>query len=288
MRFIRPIYGSLTIAALIALATGPSWAATPSEEAILAARQALARGDASQAVAITSKLVNDEPKNPAAYAARAGVYDRLREFAKAVDDYTQIIALVPDSVLAYERRGEDQFRLGHFAESVADFDKVIELEPAREPYHWQRGISLYYAGEFRRGAKQFEDHKAVNPEDVENAVWHYLCVARTAGVEDARKKLIPIHRDGRVPMMQVYAMFGGQATADDVLRAAEAGAPNAAELRGRLFYAHLYIGLYEEAAGHLDAARKHIQLAANKFVEDGYMGDVARVHDAVLKPAAAK
>lgn len=286
MNFFPAFAGGALFGALLMLETCPSLAATPVDEAILAARQALARGESARALAITSQLVADEPKNVTAYAARAGVYDSLREFAKAIDDYSRIIELAPSSVMAYQRRGEDQFRLGHFAQSVADFDKVVELAPAREPHHWQRGISLYYAGEFARGAKQFEDHQTVNPQDVENAVWHYLCVARTDGIAAARQRLIPIQADRRVPMMQVYAMFAGKAISDDVLQAAEAGEPNAAERRERLFYAHLYIGLYEEAAGHLDAAREHIHLAADKYLEDGYMGDVARVHDAVLKPTA--
>lgn len=286
MEFPHAIACGALVAALVAFGSHPLKAATPAEEAVLAARQALARGDSAQAVAIATKLIADEPKNPAAYAARAGIYDSLREFAKAVDDYNRVVELAPESLVAYQRRGEDQFRLGHFPQSVADFDKVVELAPAREPHHWQRGISLYYAGEFRRGAKQFEDHQTVNPEDVENAVWHYLCVARSEGIEAARKRLIPIHSDSRVPMMQVYAMFAGKATPADVLRAAEAGQPGAAEKRERLFYAHLYIGLYEEAAGHQDAAREHIHLAAEKYAVGGYMGDVARVHDAVLQPAA--
>jgi lipoprotein NlpI len=261
-------------------------AASPTDDAIFAARQALARGDAAAALNLASKAVDGDPKDPAPYSARAAIYEARREFGKAVDDYSRVIELSPDSIVAHERRGEDQFRLGHFTESVADFDKVIALQPSREPYHWQRGISLYYAGEFQRGAKQFETHKTVNPEDVENAVWHYLCVARTAGIAEARKELIPIRSDSRIPMMQVYAMFEGKAKPDDVLNAAKAGNPGEAELAERLFYAHLYIGLYLEAAGQTEAARQHIRLAADKYADNGYMGDVARVHAAVLKRAA--
>src|SRR5215213_6292266 len=127
-----------------------------------------------------------------------------RDLEKSIADQDKVIALSPRDAAAYQRRGEDHFRLGHFKESVADFDKVIELEPDREPYHWQRGISLYYAGEFERGARQFEKHKTVNPHDVENAAWHYLCVSRTEGVEKARRALIPVRGDERDPKAQVH------------------------------------------------------------------------------------
>ena len=222
----------------------------------------------------------------AAGPAATGADAIRRRLEAAIGESTRSIERSPRNAAAYQRRGEDHFRLGHFKESVADFDKVIELEPDREPYHWQRGISLYYAGEFERGARQFEKHKTVNPDDVENAAWHYLCVARVSGVEKAREVLIPVTGDPRVPMAQVQALFAGKATPDDVLAAANAGNPAEAERRGRLFYAHLYIGLHHEAAGNADAARRHILLAAEKYAGDDYMGDVARAHAGLLQAGA--
>ena len=216
-----------------------------------------------------------------ALAAAAG--RGARDLEKAIAEQDAVIARSPRNVAAYQRRGEDHFRLGRFKQSVADFDKVVELAPDREPYHWQRGISLYYAGEFDRGRKQFEKHRTVNADDVENAAWHYLCVARLDGAEEARKGLIPVRGDERVPMAQVHDLFAGKATAEDVLAAAKAGNPGPGELRRRLFYAHLYVGLHAEAAGKADAAREHVLLAAEKYADDDYMGDVARVHAAVLK-----
>ena len=246
------------------------------------ARAAFAE-DPPEDVRRATEAIAAAPDDPARYAARAAVFERRRDFARAVADYDKVIELSPQAAAAYQRRGENQFRLGRFKESVADFDKVIELHPDREPYHWQRGISLYYAGEFERGAKQFETHKSVNPDDVENAGWHFLCVARVKGVDKAREALIPVTGDARVPMAQVQQLFAGKATTEDVMAAARKAGPGPAEQRGALFYGHLYIGLHHEAAGRADAAREHILLAAEKYADDDYMGDVARVHAAVLK-----
>ena len=52
----------------------------------------------------------------------------------------------------------------------------------------------------------------------------------------------------------------------------------AAELRQRLFYAHLYLGLYFEAASDEPTAYDHISKAARQYGADDYMSDVARVH----------
>ncbi len=181
-------------------------------------------------------------------------------------------------------RGEMRFFQGDIEGSVADFDEVVDLLPDREPYHWQRGISLYYAGEFERGRRQFERHQTVNDQDVENAVWHFLCSVRSPGgsVESARENFIPITGDSRVPMKEVHALFAGEGTVEAVLEAARAeGNPRRSErARNAMCYTHLYLALYYEATGEDEEMKKHIALAANDFRMDHYMGRVARVHAA--------
>jgi lipoprotein NlpI len=177
----------------------------------------------------------------------------------------------------YQQRGENSFRQGNIEASIRDFDKAIELEPRLAPHNWQRGIALYYAGRHADCARQFESHRIVNPEDVENAVWHFLCVARSKDLEAARRGLIEIHRDDRVPMMEVYALFRGSSTPKKVLAVA-------GNNRSGLFYAHLYVGLYYEARGDAKGALTHIRKAATDYSADHYMGDVARVHLKRAKP----
>jgi lipoprotein NlpI len=75
----------------------------------------------------------------------------------------------------------------------------------------------------------------------------------------------------------VYALFAGKAKPDDVLTAARAGDPRGDELKRRLFYAHLYLGLWYEAGGKPAEAREHI-LEAEKHKIGHYMWDVAHVH----------
>ncbi|MDB5296189.1 MAG: Tetratricopeptide domain protein, partial [Phycisphaerales bacterium] len=197
----------------------------------------------------------------------------------------------PRNVDALQGRAEGLFRLGRVAESVRDFDRVVELDPAGLPHNWQRGIALYYAGRFADGARQFERHREVNPQDVENAAFHYACVARAAGLSggpaEAAKVLIPIDRDPRVPLMKVHELYAGRATAADVLAEARRGDPPADELRERLFYAHYYLALWHEAHGRRAEAADHARLAATDYAVDGYMGDVARVHAWLAAAAAA-
>ena len=176
----------------------------------------------------------------------------------------------------YFREGVAAFYDAKPKESVAAFDKVIELAPQTAPQLWQRGLSLYYAGEFKKGREQFELHQTVNPHDVENAAWHFICVARAENVEAARKALISIEGDARVPMKEVHDLFAGKGTEEAVMKAAEKG--EGEELRNQLCYAHLYLGLYHEALGHADKAKDHMLKAATDYKMDHYMGKCAQVH----------
>ncbi|NNC88046.1 MAG: hypothetical protein HKN82_06240, partial [Akkermansiaceae bacterium] len=179
---------------------------------------------------------------------------------KAIALFVFLLGLPPAAAAADERktdpavlqqRGIEHFFAGRMKEAVADWDRVIAMMPAQGPRHWQRGLALYYLGEYDKGIAQFESHQTVNRNDVENAAWHFLCVARAPGgsVAKAREKLIPIKGDPRVPMREIHALFAGTGTPEAVLAAARAGDPPAAVLRNNLCYAHLYLGLYHEALG---------------------------------------
>ncbi len=265
-----------------------SRAAEPPPVDLLAqARAALDRGQTAEAIALADRAIELNPKNAQAYYVRGRVRESLRAHPQAVADFGKVIELNPAAASAYHWRGCEQFKLGKIKEALADFDKVIALEPAQAPYHWQRGIALYYAGRSDDGRKQFELHQKVNQSDVENAVWHFLCLARLVGADQARASLIPIQGDRRVPMAQVHLLFTGKGTPGDVLAAARAGTPPALELKERLFYAHLYLGLYYEATGNPKLSAEHITKAAGEFAQDHYMGDVARVHQKLRRLEAA-
>ena len=183
---------------------------------------------------------------------------------------------------ALQRRGEQRFFDAKIAESIADFDAFLAIVPEQDPYHWQRGLSYYYAGEYEKGKAQFERHQTVNTQDVENAVWHFLCAVRAPGgsIEAAQKDLIPIEQDSRVPMKEVHDLFAGRGTVDAVLSAAREDNDGVLSERERnhLCYAHLYLALYFEALGETEKSADHIRLAAYDYAMDHYMGKTAQVH----------
>jgi lipoprotein NlpI len=218
--------------------------------------------------------------------AQADESDKLMQALKAAQEnksqeavalLSDVIKEQPDLADAYYWRGREHFRLGEIDTSLADFNKLVELKPKLEPQQWERGITAWYAGKYELGAKQFELYQTYHDQDVENSVWRYLCVVPTEGVEKARKNMLPIKNDPRVPMMDIYEMYRGNKTPEEVLAAAKAGSPSPEKLKTQLFYANLYVGLYYESLGKPDLAKPHILDAAKNRIGH-YMGDVAVIH----------
>jgi lipoprotein NlpI len=193
-----------------------------------------------------------------------------------------VSAALPLPLLAQESEmaaGARAFFSGKIDDALQHWDRQIEVDPEAGPHHWQRGLALYYAGKFKEGRAQFESHQTVNPQDVENAAWHFLCVAKLENVEAARKAFIPITYDPRVPMKEIHALFAGKGTEADVLAAAEKeAAADPSEARNARCYAHLYLGLYAEALGREAEAKTHLLKAAHDYRMEHYMGRVAQVH----------
>jgi lipoprotein NlpI len=190
---------------------------------------------------------------------------------------TAAAAQSPQAVLD---RAIADFEAGRVTESANGFDQVVKLVPLLAPRLWQRGIALYYAGRYGDCRSQFESHRTVNPNDVENAAWHYACVARLESPAKARAAILPVGPDPRVPMKEIYEMFAGRLSPEAMIKS---GGNTAA---GQ-FYAQLYAGLYYEAQGDAARARQHITAAAaDRFAQaGGYMHSVAKVHAGRLPPA---
>ena len=236
-------------------------------------------------VLLAGLVVEAADKTAADWLQQAGKEFAQRQFDAAAASLQQCLKLEPNNADAIDLRGAVAFMRGQFKESVADFDRAIALRPDRANGHWRRGISLYYAGEYDKGAKQFEGYEKVDTNDVENAFWHWMCTLRKDGREAARARLLKIGKDRRVPMMEVYALLQGKKTPADVLAAANAGELSAEQRKPRLFYAHLYLGIYYDLHDQRDKAIEHLRLAAGKYHIGHYMGEVARVHLEVLEKA---
>ncbi len=210
-------------------------------------------------------------------AMAKGDYQSALRIAQSVD--TQELAAQEKLALA-----DALLRCGDPERAVKWFDQYVEADPESEPYLWQRGIAYYFTGDFDRGAKQFESHRKVNSYDVENAAWHFLCVAKRDSPAKAKELLLPAPNDPRPPMREVLQMLSDGDT-QPVIKVIESQPPGTGARRSAEFYGYFYLGLYADALGKTEQAKPHLERAV-KNAQRNYMGDVARVYVKFLADAA--
>lgn len=176
----------------------------------------------------------------------------------------------------HHQRAEILFRLGRFSESVTDYSVAARGgEPHDEDSCWERGLALYYAGDFAGGTAQFARYHAVGATDVENGLWHFLCLAEAEGVEKARGALLVYTRMREAPFPALWALYRGEGSAEAVMTTAESGDDDAEGQGRRLFYAHYYVGKYYEAMKDFPRAREHVAKALAQSLPY-FMDDCAR------------
>lgn len=271
----------------------------PEKHSVVATRFKLAELDAAAdaagapaAVAPAAGDVVDPVVDPSAASQllrQANDLLNREQYAQGAEKASAAAALAGDSPQLLQQAAEVLYRCGASAESLPLFDRVVELLPDSAAFNWQRGIALCSSGKFADGAKQFETHHRVNPDDVENSAWYFLCIAKTQGIEAARKTVIPSRGDGREPMMSVLAMLQQKLEPAQVLEAARANTSPGSQRQRAEFYAALYVGLYYDALGDSQQAADYLKqsLAAG---DRGYMVDAARVYlaDRLTQPGSAK
>ena len=271
----RSLYFVTAIATVTLGLTAVRVAAQPS---LPDAMTALRSGDAARAAEIATEWLEHQGDSAGhAHWVRGKAREELGDFAGAIDDYRFVTRVVPNEPGVLLALGAASFKNAEMERSISAFDSAARLDRGLEARLWQRGIAHYYARQFTDGARQFEIHRTVNPEDVENSVWHFLCVAASDGAEAARSGLIPVSHDRRSPMMEILSLFRGEIDPSKVLDAAETASGNE-QASPPMFYAHLYLGLYYEAIGEPAVSAEHIGKAVGFDLPHDYMWQVARVH----------
>ena len=223
-RLCRQWSTSLALIASLALQGGVVLAEDGSVNDLLSqARSAYRGGDAARALTLATRAVELDPQNPQSFLVRGQLHEMQGRHRLAIADYDAVLKLDPSVVEVYNRRGSEHFKLGHIEASIADFDRAIELNPGQEPYHWQRGISLLLRRPLREGAGSVPVPSAGQRQRRgERRVAFSL--RRPAGGSEARPRqaLLNIEGDRRVPMMEIYRLFRGEGSIDEVMQAARA------------------------------------------------------------------
>jgi len=208
-----------------------------------------------------------------------------RDSKGAIAAADAIVKADPSETSAWRLAGDLYLRAGDYQKAIVQFKRYIARHPEHEPDLWQHGIALAFDGQYDEGRKLFELHRTVNPNDVENALWHFYCVAKSSSVEKARLGLLPAPGDRRAPMEELLRLYRGEVD-EAVVRAAIDQWPK--ETRNHdsaLFYGELYLAMYADSMGD---RKRAIELAAKAAAakDVNYMTDVGRIYYFALRDAA--
>lgn len=224
-----------------------------------------------------TESIGQEAQQASQLLRKANTLLAAEKYDDAAKLASEAAGLASDEFMIQQLSAEVLYRSGQSQKSLAPFDRAIKLAPDQAPRNWQRGLALATCGKFEEGAKQFETHHRVNPDDVENSAWYFLCIAKSKGVKAAREALIPSRGDPREPMMSILKMLKGDIQPDAVMQAAIDNTPEGSRRTTAQLYADLYIGLYYDSLGDKANADKYLKRSMT-YGSTGYMADTARVY----------
>lgn len=203
----------------------------------------------------------------------------------AVEAADALVADFPNDAVAWRLAGDLYLRAGEIPKALTQFKRYIARVPKHEPELWQHGIALALTGEYEAGKELFELHRTANPHDVENALWHFYCVAKASTPQQARGIILPAPGDRRVPMEQLLRLYRGEGDEAAVRAAVDELPPQSSQLTSAAFYADLYLAMHADAEGDRQRALELAEQAA-AAKEVNYMTDVGRVYHGLLRDAA--
>jgi len=186
------------------------------------------------------------------------------------------------AVEKYSRRGDLHFFLGEFQKAEADYQQMVRLQPDLDRSHWRLGIAMNFSGHPEQAAAQFDKYHSFDNVDRENGIWRYLSHRQAFGKEKAQEQLLRYEKDDRPPFREVYRLFDGSLSSDEVLKSISTDLPDV-DRSSRLFYAHLYIGLNSAVDGDEEQALRSLRTATlNSWPKRGgygpnYMWHVGRL-----------
>lgn len=124
-------------------------------------------GELEQRVSEYSRLIIMAPDDAELYLKRGEAHFKLRQFDKAIEDFS--IAIRRDDRLddAYFSRGMALGRRGQIDEGIADLSVYIERHPASSLAYTKRGVRHIWKGDLEHAEKDLKKAVTLDPRNAE-------------------------------------------------------------------------------------------------------------------------
>jgi tetratricopeptide (TPR) repeat protein len=128
-------------------------------------------GKLNEAVRLYSKAIDNDSRYVMAYQMRAAAEQKLRQYDKAISDYTMVIELGEPyfQAVGYFNRGIVKNMSGHYAEAIPDFTQAISIDKRMAPAFFHRGIARIKSGDSTGTLEDFM--QAARMGDVDATRW---------------------------------------------------------------------------------------------------------------------
>jgi tetratricopeptide (TPR) repeat protein len=88
----------------------------------------------------------------------------IGNYHKAVEAFSRVIELAPDSMHAYNNRGVAYSELGSYRLAIQDFNRAIHLNPKEVLFRFNRGVAFAKGEEYDLAIKDFKRVIAMDPQ----------------------------------------------------------------------------------------------------------------------------
>ncbi len=134
------------------------------------AHQAL--GEHEDAIAhYTSAIRLGSIYDKVAYCKRGSSYYRLKEFKKAIRDYSSVLQIDPKYLEAHLGLGECYYKLKQYEKAIAAFSKTTQLDPKSDRAFYYRGRSHFTIQEYEAAIRDF-NHALSIKSDIADAYYY--------------------------------------------------------------------------------------------------------------------
>jgi len=114
-----------------------------------------------------SRQIRSRPDAPELYVLRGEAYFKLREFDKAIDDFSTAIQLDDRQDDAWFGRGMALGRNGEIDKGIADLGVYIKRHPKSSLAHTKRGVRYLWKGDEANAEKDLVQAIALDPHNAE-------------------------------------------------------------------------------------------------------------------------
>ena len=244
----------------------PLFATQPSPEA-------RAKMDADLAAARAQFEKNPNSADAAIWVGRRTAY--LGRYRDAIDIYTAAIVRHPADARLYRHRGHRYVSVREFDKAIGDFTRAAELvanrpdevEPDGQPnaknvptstlktnIYYHLGLAHYLKGDFAKAAGAYRlcmEHSKNADMQVATAHWQYMTLRRLGRQAEAAQVLEPVTADMNIiengSYHRLLMMYKGAVEPDAVLQASKAESLDAVTIGYGVANWHLYNGRRDAA-----------------------------------------